>query len=40
MIVWAVIIWEIFRDEASQAPDFKEVITYPFKALRINILIG
>ena len=40
MIGWAVIIWEIFRGEASQAADSKESIKSAFNALRIIVLIG
>jgi bacteriorhodopsin len=40
MIGWAVIIWEIFRGEASQAADSKEGIKSAFNALRIIVLIG
>ena len=40
MIGWAVIIWEIFRGEASQAADGKEGIKSAFNALRIIVLVG
>ena len=40
MIGWAVIIWEIFRGEASQAAEGKEGIKSAFNALRIIVLIG
>ena len=40
MIGWAVIIWEIFRGEASQAADSKEGIKSAFNALRIIVLVG
>ena len=40
MIGWAVIIWEIFRGEASQAAEAKEGIKSAFNALRIIVLIG
>ena len=40
MIGWAVIIWEIFRGEASQAAESKEGIKSAFNALRIIVLVG
>ena len=40
IIGWAVIIWEIFRGEASQAADSKEGIKSAFSALRIIVLVG
>ena len=40
MIGWAVIIWEIFRGEASQAAEAKEGIKSAFNALRIIVLVG
>ena len=40
MIGWAVIIWEIFRGEASQAADSNEGIKSAFNALRIIVLVG
>jgi bacteriorhodopsin len=40
MIGWAVIIWEIFRGEASQAADANEGIKSAFNALRIIVLVG
>ena len=40
MIGWAVIIWEIFRGEASQAAESNEGIKSAFNALRIIVLIG
>ena len=40
MIGWAVIIWEIFRGEASQASESKEGIKSAFNALRIILLVG
>ena len=40
MIGWAVIIWEIFRGEASQAAEGKEGIKSAFNALRIIVLVG
>ena len=35
MIGWAVIIWEIFRGEASQAATTKESVTSAFNAMRL-----
>ena len=40
MIGSAVIIWEIFRGEASQASESKEGIKSAFNALRIIVLVG
>ena len=40
MIGWAVIIWEIFRGEASKAAESKEGIKSAFNALRIIVLVG
>jgi bacteriorhodopsin len=40
MIGWAVIIWEIFRGEASLAAEAKEGIKSAFTALRIIVLVG
>ena len=40
MIGWAVIIWEIFRGEASQAATTKESVTSAFNAMRLIVLIG
>ena len=40
MIGWLVIIWEIFRGEASQAADTNENIKSAFNALRIIVLVG
>ena len=40
MIGWAVIIWEIFRGEASQAATTKEPVTSAFNAMRLIVLIG
>ena len=40
MIGSAVIIWEIFRGEASQASESKEGIKSAFNALRIILLVG
>ncbi len=40
MIGWIVIIWEIFRGEASQAADTNESIKSAFNALRIIVLVG
>jgi len=40
MIGWIVIIWEIFRGEASQAADSNEGIKSAFNALRIIVLVG
>ncbi len=40
MIGWLVIIWEIFRGEASQAADANEGIKSAFNALRIIVLVG
>ena len=40
MIGWAVIIWEIFRGEASKAAESKEGIKSAFNALRIILLVG
>jgi bacteriorhodopsin len=40
MIGWVVIIWEIFRGEASQAADSKKAIKTAFNTLRIIVLIG
>ncbi len=40
MIGWAVIIWEIFRGEASQAATTKESVTSAFNAMRLIVLVG
>ena len=40
MVGWLVIIWEIFRGEASQAADTNENIKSAFNALRIIVLVG
>ena len=40
MIGWIVIIWEIFRGEASQAADTNDGIKSAFNALRIIVLVG
>ena len=40
MIGSAVIIWEIFRGEASKAAESKEGIKSAFNALRIIVLVG
>ena len=40
MICWALIIWEIFRGEASKAAESKEGIKSAFNALRIIVLVG
>jgi len=40
MIGWAVIIWEIFRGEASQAALTKESVLSAFNAMRFIVLIG
>ena len=40
MIGWAVIIWEIFRGEASQAATTKESVTAAFNAMRLIVLVG
>ena len=40
MIGSAVIIWEIFRGDASQAAESKEGIKSAFNALRIIVLVG
>ena len=40
MIGWAIIIWEIFRGEASQAASSNESISAAFNAMRLIVLIG
>ena len=40
MIGWLVIIWEIFRGEASQAALTKESVLSAFNAMRFIVLIG
>ncbi len=40
MIGWAVIIWEIFRGEASQAASQNESVSSAFNAMRLIVLIG
>ena len=40
MIGWAVIIWEIFRGEASQAAASNESVSTAFNAMRLIVLIG
>ena len=40
MIGWAVIIWEIFRGEASQAASSNASVTSAFNAMRLIVLIG
>ncbi len=40
MIGWAVIIWEIFRGEASQAASQNEAVSSAFNAMRLIVLIG
>ena len=40
MIGWAVIIWEIFRGEASQAASASPSVSSAFNALRIIVLVG
>ena len=40
LIGWAVIIWEIFRGEASQAATTKESVTSAFNAMRLIVLVG
>ena len=40
MIGWAVIIWEIFRGEASQAASSNEAVSSAFNAMRLIVLIG
>ena len=40
MIGWAVIIWEIFRGEASQAAATKESVASAFNAMRLIVLVG
>ena len=40
MIGWAVIIWEIFRGEASQAASTKESVASAFNAMRLIVLVG
>ena len=40
MIGWAVLIWEIFRGEASQAATTKESVTSAFNAMRLIVLVG
>ncbi len=40
MIGWAVIIWEIFRGEASQAAASNESVASAFNAMRLIVLIG
>tara|TARA_B100001250_G_C19530190_1_gene670024 strand:+ start:24 stop:713 length:690 start_codon:yes stop_codon:yes gene_type:complete len=40
MIGWIVIIWEIFRGEASQVAASKESVKSAFNAMRIIVLVG
>ena len=40
MIGWAVIIWEIFRGEASQAAASNESVSSAFNAMRLIVLVG
>ena len=40
IIGWAIIIWEIFRGEASQAAASKESVTSAFNAMRLIVLVG
>ena len=40
MIGWAVIIWEIFRGEASQAASSNASISSAFNAMRLIVLVG
>ena len=40
MIGWAVIIWEIFRGEASQAASENESVSSAFNAMRLIVLVG
>ena len=40
MIGWAVIIWEIFRGEASQAASQNVSVSSAFNAMRLIVLIG
>ena len=40
MIGWAVIIWEIFRGEASQAAASNEAVSSAFNAMRLIVLVG
>ena len=40
MIGWAVIIWEIFRGEASQAASSNQSVASAFNAMRLIVLIG
>ena len=40
MIGWAVIIWEIFRGEASQAASSNESVSSAFNAMRLIVLVG
>jgi len=40
MIGWAVIIWEIFRGEASQAASQNASVSSAFNAMRLIVLIG
>ena len=37
---WAIIIWEIFRGEASQASMNNEIVKTCFNAMRIVVLVG
>jgi len=40
MIGWAIIIWEIFRGEASQAASSNESVSAAFNAMRLIVLVG
>jgi bacteriorhodopsin len=40
MIGWAVIIWEIFRGEASQAAASNPAVSSAFNAMRLIVLVG
>ena len=40
MIGWAVIIWEIFRGEASQSASSNAAVASAFNAMRLIVLVG
>ena len=40
MIGWAVIIWEIFRGEASQSASSNAAVSSAFNAMRLIVLVG
>ena len=40
MIGWAIIIWEIFRGEASQAASSNQSVSSAFNAMRLIVLVG